>query len=167
MSGWNQEEAAGESLSNVFNIIRTPYLWEKTMAPRPCHFSGSSYFALITISFTSKNKSDIFYCMSDKRKTKTKFKRIVSEQFPINPKRGGGIVKVDVWENEKGEVVKYSLAYINHLVFSGDNGRVIGYDNTHNFHHKHYLSEISEVDNFRSYQELVGRFENEIKEFIK
>lgn len=105
--------------------------------------------------------------MSDKRKTKTKFRKIVSEQFPVNPKRGGGIVKIDVWENEKGEVVKYSLAYINHLVFSGDNGRVLGYDNTHNFHHKHYLGEISEVDNFTSYQELVGRFENEIKEFIK
>ncbi len=105
--------------------------------------------------------------MVDKRKTKIKFKKVVSEQFPINAKRGGGILKIDVWENENGEVVKYSLAYINHLVFSGDNGRVIGYDNTHNFHHKHYFGEISEVDDFESYQDLVDRFEKEIKEFIK
>ena len=105
--------------------------------------------------------------MVDKRKTKIKFNKVVSEQFPINAKRGGGILKIDAWENENGEVVKYSLAYINHLVFSGDNGRVIGYDNTHNFHHKHYFGEISEVDDFESYQDLVDRFEKEIKEFIK
>ena len=100
-------------------------------------------------------------------KRKIKFKKVVSEQFPINTKRGGGIIKIDAWENGKGEVVKYSLVYINHLIFSGDNGRVIGYDNTHNFHHKHYFGEISEVDDFTSYHDLVDRFENEIKEFIK
>lgn len=105
--------------------------------------------------------------MVDKRKAKTKFRKVVSEQFPINSKRGGGIIKIDAWENENGEVVKYSLAYINHLIFSGDNGRVIGYDNTHSFHHKHYFGEISEVDDFTSYQDLVDRFESEIKEFIK
>ncbi len=105
--------------------------------------------------------------MGNKRKGRIKFKKVVSEQFPINPKRGGGIITIDAWENEKGEVVKYSLAYINHLIFSGDNGRVIGYDNTHNFHHKHYFGEISAVDDFASYHELVVRFEKEIKEFIK
>ncbi len=105
--------------------------------------------------------------MGNKRKGKTKFKKIVSEQFPINPKRGEGIVKIDVWENENGEVVKYSLAYINHLLFSGDNGRVIGYDNTHNYHHKHCCGEISEVGDFTNYQDLIDRFEKEIKEFIK
>jgi len=101
------------------------------------------------------------------KKAKTKFKKVVSEQFPINPKAGGGILKIEAWENENGEIVKYSMAYINHLIFSDDNGRVIGYDNTHHFHHKHYLGEISEVSDFISYQDLVDRFEKEIKEFIK
>ena len=105
--------------------------------------------------------------MGVRRKNKIKFRKVVSEQFPINPKRGGGIIKIEVWENEEGEVVKYSLTYINHMIFSGDNGRVLGYDNAHNFHHKHYFGEISEVDDFTSYQELVERFEREIKEFIK
>jgi len=105
--------------------------------------------------------------MKQKRRGKTKFTKIVSEQFPINSKRDGGIIKIAAWENNKGEIVKYSMAYINHLIFSGDNGRVTGYDNTHHFHHKHYFGEISEVDDFISYQELVERFEKEIKEFIK
>ncbi len=53
------------------------------------------------------------------------------------------------------------------MIFSDDNGRVLGYDNAHNFHHKHYFGEISEVDDFTSYQDLVERFERELKEFIK
>jgi len=60
--------------------------------------------------FILKVKSDIFFFMGDKRKVKLAFKKVVSEQFPINSKKGGGIIKIDAWENEKGEVVKYSLA---------------------------------------------------------
>ena len=105
--------------------------------------------------------------MTREKKAKIKFKKVVSEQFPVNPKRGGGILKIEAWENEKGEIVKYSMAYINHLIFSDDNGRVLGYDNTHNFHHKHYFGEISEISDFISYENLLDRFQNEIKEFIK
>jgi hypothetical protein len=100
-------------------------------------------------------------------KSKTKLNKIVSEQFSINPKKGGGIIKIEAWENNKGEIVKYSMAYINHLIFSNDNGRVLGYDNTHNYHHKHFFGEISEVTDFLNYQDLVDRFKREIKEFIK
>ncbi len=96
-----------------------------------------------------------------------KFKKVVSEQFTINAKKGGGSLKIEAWENAKGEIVKYSMAYINHLIFSGDNGRVIGYDNAHNFHHKHYMGEIAEISDFKSYHDLVERFEKEIKEFVK
>ncbi len=102
--------------------------------------------------------------MTDK---KNKFKKIVSEQFTISEKKGGGIIKIEAWENTKGEIVKYSMAYINHLIFPSDNGRVLGYDNTHNFHHKHYLGKISEVSNFKNYQNLLKRFEKEIRRFIK
>ena len=100
-------------------------------------------------------------------RSKKNFIKIVSEQFPIPTKKGGGILKIEAWENEKREIVKYSLAYINHLIFSGDNGRVLGYENTHDFHHKHYFGEIFEISDFTSYHDLVCRFEKEIKEFIK
>ena len=97
------------------------------------------------------------------REKKAKFKKVVSEQFPVNPKRGGGILKIEAWENEKGEIVKYSMAYINHLIFSDDNGRVLGYDNTHDFHHKHYFGEISEVSDFINYQNLVDRLKKKLR----
>lgn len=64
-------------------------------------------------------------------------------------------------------IAKYSMAYINHVTYADDNGRVLGYDNTHNYHHKHYLGEIVSVDDFTNYQDLVERFKTEIKEFIK
>ena len=101
------------------------------------------------------------------RRARVRFRKVVSEQFPVNPKRGGGIIKIEAWENDAGEMVKYSMAYINHMIFSGDNGRVIGYDNTHDFHHRHYFGEISEVDDFISYQDLLQRFEKEVREFIR
>lgn len=77
------------------------------------------------------------------------------------------MIKIEAWENKNGEIVKYSIAYINHRTYAGDNGRVIGYDNTHNYRHKHYLGQISPVEEFASYQDLAERFEEEIKEFIK
>jgi len=105
--------------------------------------------------------------MQRKGEVKSKFRKIVSEQFPVPEKQGGGIIKIEAWENDAGKIVKYSMVYINHLINSGDNGRVLGYDNTHHFHHKHYFGEISPVENFINYQDLVDRFEREIKEFIK
>ena len=97
---------------------------------------------------------------------KKNYTKIIDEQFIVPYKQGGGIIKFEAWEYEN-KIVKYNMAYINKSVFPNDNGRVIGYDNSHNFHHKHYFGEISEVDNFTNYQDLIDRFEKEIKEFIK
>ncbi len=99
--------------------------------------------------------------------SKRQFTKIVSERFPVPKRKGGGLIKIEVWADENGVVVKYSIAYINHQFCSKDNGRVLDYDNAHNHHHKHYLGEIFPVDDFTDYQELLGRFEEEIKEFIK
>jgi len=98
--------------------------------------------------------------MPKKRYTKT-----VDEQYIITPSKGGGILKFEAWEYE-GRIVKYSMAYINKTVFPQDNGRVIGYDNSHGFHHKHYLGQIIELDDFVSYHDLVLRFKEEIREFV-
>ena len=77
------------------------------------------------------------------------------------------MIKIEAWENSEKKIVKYSIAYINPLLFPGDNGRVLGYDNTHDSHHKHYLGEIFPVDDFSGYEDIVARFEKEIREFVK
>jgi len=96
---------------------------------------------------------------------KKNYTKVIDEQFIVPYEKGGGIIKFEALEYEN-KVVKYNMVYINRNLFSNDNGRVMGYDNSHNFHHKHYFGEISELDDFISYQELVQRFKNDIKEFV-
>jgi hypothetical protein len=59
--------------------------------------------------------------------------------------------------------VKYSLAYINPHVCSVDNGRVLGYDNEHGRHHRHYMGNFEEID-FPGYEALLDRFQQELKD---
>lgn len=81
------------------------------------------------------------------------------------PKRlGGGTLKELVIRNlPSKEVAHYSLAYINPLIFSRDNGRVLGYDNSHDYSHRHYLGETT-PEKFTSYEELREKFEHEWRE---
>jgi len=41
--------------------------------------------------------------------------------------------------NESGEVVRYNLAFVCHQLCTVDNGRVLGYDNQHDHHHRHFM----------------------------
>lgn len=72
------------------------------------------------------------------------------------------MLKEEVWyENER--VTKYSLAYINPRIYAADNGRVLGYDNTHDCHHRHFVGKVETIE-FHGYEELVTRFEAELYE---
>lgn len=74
---------------------------------------------------------------------------------------GGGVLKERVIrELPSKKVVSYALAYINPLIFSGDNGRVLGYDNSHGYSHRHFMGVIS-AEPFTSYEALYDRFEQE------
>lgn len=99
--------------------------------------------------------------------SKEAYIKTVSERYILPKRRGGGLIKIEVWEDAAGSLVKYSLAYINHQICGKDNGRVLGYDNSHGYHHKHFFGEISPVESFSTYEDLLARFEKEIKEFIK
>ena len=76
----------------------------------------------------------------------------------VSRKRVNGTLRYEVWE-DNGAVTRYNLAYINHLIFSGDNGRVIGYDNRHG-HHRHFKGIVDPV-NMTSFEEIERRFEHE------
>lgn len=95
-------------------------------------------------------------------KDKPKSKEILIENESYSPakKRGNGLLKRQVWQNEKGQITRYSLTYINPNIFAGDNGRVLGYDNAHNFHHKHYLGNITPIE-FTSFSDIEERFQRE------
>lgn len=79
----------------------------------------------------------------------------------IPARLGGGVLKERVIRDVPSKkVVSYALAYINPLIFSGDNGRVLGYDNSHRYSHRHYMGAIT-LEPFTSYEALYDRFEQE------
>lgn len=85
------------------------------------------------------------------------------ERFELRPKSGGGLLSYEVWGyQEKGKIVvtRYNLAYINHSICHVDNGRVLGFDNAHDYHHRHYMGKVSAVE-FTSYETTLEQFQQE------
>ena len=76
----------------------------------------------------------------------------------IAEKRGNGTLRREVWADTKGKVTRYNLAYINHKLHAEDNGRVVGYDNAHGYHHRHYFGVVEPVA-FVSFEDVETRFE--------
>lgn len=70
------------------------------------------------------------------------------------------MLRREVGVDEKGKITRYNLAYINLQLFSGDNGRVIGFDNAHGYHHSHYYGKVEAVS-FTSYEDIEMLFEKE------
>lgn len=101
--------------------------------------------------------------MGKKRhRARSQLEKRIDQTSYLTGKRRGAVLKEEVWfQGEK--VVKYSLAYINPRIFGAGNGRILGYDNTHDQHHRHYRGRTERIP-FSSYQALVSRFEAEVKE---
>jgi hypothetical protein len=89
-----------------------------------------------------------------------KYRKIVDETIHFSRKKGNGTLKTFISINDKGEIARYSLTYINAHHFHEDNGRVIGYDNCHGYHHRHYLGKEERI-NFTTYENIVEQFETE------
>jgi hypothetical protein len=87
----------------------------------------------------------------------------VDETILLKRPRKGATLKEEVWQTEDGEVVKYSLAYINPRICGSDNGRVLGYDNSHDYHHRHFMGTVEPVE-FDGYESLSKRFQAEVIE---
>ena len=83
-------------------------------------------------------------------------RRIVNDTFKISDKRGNGILRREVWV-DGDRITHYNLAYINHHLHSGDNGRVVSYDNAHGFHHRHYFGLVKPIE-FVSFEDVEERF---------
>lgn len=64
----------------------------------------------------------------------------------------------EVWVDAQGKVTRYNLAYINHSVCGVDNRRVVGYDNAHDYHHRHFMGTVEPVQ-FVGFEDIEERFE--------
>ena len=95
-----------------------------------------------------------------KQEKNKKLLKVLDETIKIAKKKGNGILKFSASTDNKGNLVRYSLTYINATIFNDDNGRVLGYDNDHGYHHRHYMGAEEKV-NFDSFEEIKERFEAE------
>ncbi len=93
--------------------------------------------------------------------------KIVDERYVLSERRGGGVVRIEAWTDESGGVARYNMAYVNPQICLVDNGRVLGYDNSHGEHHRHERGQVFAVDDFTTYEDLVARFQEDIKEVLK
>lgn len=75
---------------------------------------------------------------------------------------GKGTIREEVYVNEAGEVVRYNLAFIHFGLIQKDHGRVLGYDNAHGHHERHWMNTVTPVS-FASYDVTVQRFLEEIE----
>lgn len=91
------------------------------------------------------------------------------ERFELKPKSGAGTLSYEVWgfkDRGKTIVTRYNLAYINHAIFRGDHGRVLGFDNAHGYHHRHFMGNVEAVE-FESYEATLERFQREWLEIVE
>lgn len=101
-----------------------------------------------------------------KPKTESQLER---ETFKLKTSQGGGILSYEVWgyvQAGKTVVTRYNLACINPLVCQKDNGRVLGFDIAHDYHHKHYMGKVAPVG-FLSYEKTLEQFQKEWQEIVK
>jgi hypothetical protein len=89
-------------------------------------------------------------------------KTVSMEVNPLKGKRKGAVLKDEAWY-EDGEVIAYNLAYINLKRCSVDHGRVLGYDNSHGFHHRHFMGKVETIE-YTTYDYHLERFIEEVHE---
>ena len=92
-----------------------------------------------------------------------RIRKTVDESFYLSRPRRGAIPKGEVWQDEDGTVARYSLAYLNPRICGVDNGRVLGYDNAHGYHHRHFMGQVEWIE-FKTYEDLNRRFLKEVQE---
>jgi hypothetical protein len=99
------------------------------------------------------------------RKTRRALK-VVDDTTFVRCTSGRGVIREEVWQDEIGEIVRYNLAFILHSLYSADNGRVLGYDNRHGHHHRHFMGKV-ESFSYKGYDLLMEQFLAEVQELRK
>jgi len=73
-----------------------------------------------------------------------------------------GIIREEVYVDGVAAVVKYNMVFIHLGLYQQDNGRVLGYDNAHGHHERHWMGSVQPVG-FISYERTLRRFLDEVE----
>lgn len=85
-----------------------------------------------------------------------------SEETYLEGPHGLPLLREHWVRNSDRTVQKYSLAFIDFSIYPGDHGRVLGYDNAHRIHERHFMGAV-ETFKFHSYEALFNRFIEEVQ----
>ncbi|MGA2570409.1 MAG: hypothetical protein ABSF23_07805 [Terracidiphilus sp.] len=75
---------------------------------------------------------------------------------------GAGILREEIWVDEHGDIARYNLAFLLPHLFYPDNGRVLGFDNAHGVHERHFMGTVQEVE-FENFKSTANRFYREVE----
>ena len=76
------------------------------------------------------------------------------------------MLRREIWVDRQGRTVRYNLAYVNHTIYEGDKGRVLGYDSAHGEHHRHYRGNVTTV-RCESFEQIEACFQKEWNRLTK
>ena len=93
-------------------------------------------------------------------------RKLVDDRLYLSKAKGGGMLRREIWVDGEGRVARHDLAFINHLIYAGDNGRVFGYDSAHGSHYRHFKGKTVAV-NFRRFERIEARFQQEWRQLVK
>lgn len=100
------------------------------------------------------------------RKAESSTTRSGRHLFYPKGRRGGVVIRIQTDYSPKGQLLRYSLALIDTMVSGIDGGRILGYDNAHGHHHRHYFGQLESIE-FQSYESIERRFEAEVRKYLE
>ncbi|HWG20235.1 MAG TPA: DUF6516 family protein [Terracidiphilus sp.] len=90
--------------------------------------------------------------------------KVVDEEFTVRCRSGStGVFREEVFQDDKGNVIKYNLAFIHFGLCRVDHGRVLGYDNAHGIHERHWMGKPERIE-FIDYKTTLDRFIRELED---
>ena len=92
-----------------------------------------------------------------------RLKKTTDEAAIVRCALGKGLLRIEIWTNQKNEIVRFNLAFINQSMCAKDHGRVLGYDNAHGMPHRHFAGSVTELAP-EPYETVYNRFIAEVAE---
>jgi hypothetical protein len=90
-------------------------------------------------------------------------RKVVDEIDQVRCKSGSyGVIREEVYVDDAGAVVKYNLVFIHLGLCQQDDGRVLGYDNAHGHHERHWMGSKERVS-FIDYERTLRHFLDEVE----
>jgi hypothetical protein len=88
--------------------------------------------------------------------SKKRPRKVIDYETAFSCAGGYGILREEVWMDEEDRVVRYNLVFIMSHLTGIDHGRILGYDNRHGYHERHFMGEGFPSVSERFYQEVTA-----------